>query len=75
MTDLTTDELLETIRSLGYSYKKPDLPKARKVTRFERLMNRLGWYRQTEVLVIDSGSLFSLNAYNFKPFPWKADQP
>lgn len=55
---LTSDDLAQTFREIGHTFKRPELPKARKITRFERLMNRLGWYRQTEVIVIESDQLW-----------------
>ena len=53
---LTTEKLLEAL-SIIQPYKMPSLPENRKVSKFEKMMNKIGWYRQTTVYVIDSRKL------------------
>jgi len=48
-----TELSLDDLRELYHTFKRPQLPPSRKIGKFERLMNRLGWYRQTEFIVID----------------------
>ena len=64
MTGLTHEELLKSISTI--SYKKPELPASRKIGWYEKRMNKLGWFRQTTVYVIDSRkfemSLFPMNS-------------
>jgi len=62
---LTVDSIRAAASAI---YKKPDAPKPFKPKWFERLMNRLGWYRQTEVLVFDS----RVFEPRWTPFDWKA---
>lgn len=66
----TTESILEAIKMLGHSYKRPELPPARKVGRFERIMNKFGWYRQTEVIVIDMEQLWRAIRREHDPIPW-----
>lgn len=55
-TDYKSEPIsIESMKKLAlYSFKKPELPK-KTVGYFEKIMNKIGWFRQTEVLVIDSG--------------------
>jgi hypothetical protein len=48
-----TELTLDALREMVHTFKRPELPPSRKIGRFEKLMNRLGWYRQTEFFVLD----------------------
>lgn len=37
-------------------YKIPSLPKNRKIGWFEKLMNKFGWYKQCEMIIIDKAA-------------------
>jgi len=49
-------------------FKKPELPKGRKIGLFEKLMNKLGWYRQTEYIIIDRDKLDTFSFFPQKTF-------
>jgi hypothetical protein len=45
---------IEDLKQISLTcYKEPSLPEARKKGCIEKFMNRLGWFRQYEVIVLD----------------------
>ena len=54
MSEITYQQIIDTISSIKYEY--PKLPEY-KPSFFERLMNRIGWYRKTTVYVLDINKL------------------
>lgn len=59
-TDRTSEELtFESLKRIAlHHYKTPALPAGRKIGFFEKLMNKLGWYRQTEVFILNPKSFY-----------------
>lgn len=53
--ELTFEKLMETMNAIKTTY--PDLYKNRKISLLEKIMNKLGWYRQKEIYVIKDSAL------------------
>ena len=75
-TTLTAERLTAAIKEMSHLTKFPPLPPGRKKGRFEKFMNRRGWYRQTEMYVIESNKLFGLGGVygiggGMTPINWK----
>ena len=59
-TVLGYDGMLEAIKQISNVHKMGKWPKPKKIGRFERLMNRLGWFRRYEMIVVESDKLNEL---------------
>ena len=67
---ISSQEILDELRKIGHTFKKPSvLPMKYKPSRFEKLMNRLGWYKQTEVIVVRESQLFGSLLVNGWKYP------
>jgi hypothetical protein len=58
---VTLEDWKETIKQLSlHTYKIPEFPKESQTwlqKKFEKIMNRFGWYRQTTVYLIDFNAI------------------
>lgn len=66
--ELTEAKLMETIRKISAVPNEYLNPNQKKKSCFERLMNRFGWIRQSEVIVVDKSALERF-VYSWRLYP------
>jgi len=69
--EMTAEQLMTNLSLI--KIKAPTLPNFRKIGLFESIMNKLGWYRQREIYLIDRAKIFNPNSFpGYDPMPGKA---